>query len=130
MGWPEAMMAGGGLYIAYSFGSKALLARHHRSGMRLTKRGHFAEAIPHFERSLAFFEQRAWVDRWRALTMLSSARMSYREMALVNVAFCHAQVGDGRRAESAYREALARFPDSVMAGAALRLMEAARNAPA
>ena len=121
--WSTAFLVGAGVYLLYSFGSRAVLAREHKVGMRLTKRGDFAEAIPHFEEALAFFERHAWVDRWRAITMLSSGRFSYREMALVNIAFCYSQLGEGARAESYYRRALAAFPDSVIATTALRLIE-------
>lgn len=95
--------------------------------MRLTKQGQFREALPHFERSLAFFERHEWVDRWRSLVMLSGGALPYREMALVNMAFCFAQLGDGDRAEVYYRRALDAFPGSVMANTSLRLMEAARS---
>ena len=125
--WSEAFLIGAGLYLVYSSGSRAILAREHKAGMRLTKRGGFAEAIPHYEKSLAFFERHAWVDRWRALTMLSSGRLSYREMALVNIAFCYSQVGEGEKAEAYYRRTLADFPDSVIARTALRLMESVRG---
>lgn len=125
--WSEAFLIGAGLYLVYSFGSRAILAREHKAGMRLTKRGSFAEAIPHYEESLAFFERHAWVDRWRALTMLSSGRLSYREMALVNIAFCYSQVGEGEKAEDYYRRTLADYPDSVIARTALRLMESVRG---
>ncbi len=98
--------------------------------MRLTKRGRFAEAIPHYERSLAFFERHAWIDRWRALTMLSSGQLSYREMALVNIAFCYSQLDEGALAESYYRRALAAFPDSVIARTAVRMVEAIQSGSA
>ena len=106
-----------------------MLAREHKVGMRLTKRGEFAAAVPHFERSYAFFERHVWLDQWRAVVLLSSARLSYREMALVNVAFCLAQTGQGDQAVAAYRRALAEFPESVIAQSALRMAEAFQRRP-
>lgn len=128
--WSEAFLVGAGLYLVYSFGSRAVLAREHKAGMRLTKRGRFAEAIPHYERSLDFFERHPSIDRWRAVTMLSSGRLTYREMALVNIAFCYSQVGEGERAEAYYRRTLADYPDNVIARTALRLMESVRQGSA
>lgn len=39
-------------YLVYSFGSKALLLRHHRRGMSLARLKRFREAIPEFQSSL------------------------------------------------------------------------------
>ncbi|MEM6327815.1 MAG: tetratricopeptide repeat protein [Bacteroidota bacterium] len=128
--WSEAFLISAGVYLVYSFGSRALIAREHKAGMRLMTRERFDQAIPHHERSLAFFERRSWVDRWRSLTMLSSGAISYREMAMVNLAFCYAQLGDGDRAEAYYRRALDAFPDSVIATTALRFIESYRGADA
>ena len=125
--WPEALYLGVGFYLAYSFGSRAVLAREHKAGMRQVKRGDFGAAIPFFERSFDFFERHAWLDRWRAITLMSSSRISYREMALVNVAFCYSKTGEGERAEAYYRRALDAFPDSVIARTALRLVESVRG---
>ena len=56
--------------------------------------------------------------------MLSAAGMRYREMALVSLGFCYAQIGDGLRARQSYEQSLIEFPDNEMAKAALRLMDA------
>lgn len=119
--WWAAMSNGALLFLAASFGSRWLVARDQRLGMRSVRQGDFAEAIPHFERSHAFFERHRWADTTRALVLLTSSAVSYREMALVNVAFCHAQSGRGDQAIAAYRKALADFPDSVIAQSALRM---------
>lgn len=90
--------------------------------MRLFKQERFAEAIPEFQRSHAFFAKHAWLDRWRALTLLSSTRVGYREMALLNAAFCLGQIGKRDEALATYRQTLADFPDSKMAQTAIRML--------
>ena len=45
--------------------------------------------------------------------------MCYREMALVNIAFCCAQVGDGKLRRDFYDACLARFPGNGLAAAAI-----------
>ncbi|MEX2316199.1 MAG: tetratricopeptide repeat protein [Pirellulales bacterium] len=55
--------------------------------------------------------------------MLSASAMSYREMALCNMAFCYAQAGDGQRAKDVYRQAIDLFPSSELARAGLRMLE-------
>jgi tetratricopeptide (TPR) repeat protein len=115
----------GGCYIAYSIAARALVAREQRRGIRLVRANRFAEAIPHFERSFEFFDRHRWLDDWRGLVLLSSNRASYREMALLNIAFCLTQVGDGPRAAETYQRCLDLFPESGMAQAALRTLAAA-----
>ena len=56
--------------------------------------------------------------------MLSAAGMWYREMALVSLGFCYAQIGDGEHARQSYGQCLKEFPDNEMARSALRLMDA------
>ncbi|MFO1522653.1 MAG: tetratricopeptide repeat protein [Kiritimatiellia bacterium] len=45
--------------------------------------------------------------------------MSFREMALVNLAVCHAQIGNGTKSKQYYQQALAEFPKSALAQMAL-----------
>jgi len=121
-----------GIYVAlaccfgYAMVARSLVAREHRGGIRLVRRGRFSEAIPRFERSFAFFDRHRWLDDWRGLVLLSSSRASYREMAMLNSAFCYSQVGEGTRAAETYRRCLGLFPGSGMAEAALKMMESAR----
>ena len=61
--------------------------------------------------------------------MMSASAISYREMALCNIAFCYSQLGDGQKAESYYRRALDEFPNSALAVAALRMIESVRQHP-
>ena len=124
-----AIYVGAGVFLVYSFGSRTVIASDHRAGIRLAKDGDFGGAIAHFQRSYDFFRRHAWVDEWRSLTMLSSGQASYREMALVNIAFCHAQTGDGDRAEAFYRRALAEYPGSVLARTALQMADSFRSRP-
>jgi tetratricopeptide (TPR) repeat protein len=112
-------------FLAYSIGMRSLIAREHRRGIRLVRSKQFGEAIPHFERSFEFFDRHRWLDDWRGLVLLSSSRASYREMALLNVAFCLSQLGDGARAAETYQRCLELFPESGMAEAALRMLGAA-----
>src|SRR5438067_318404 len=86
---PIAICIGSAIYLAYSFGSRLFFTWAHRRGMRLVRSGRYAEAIPAFDESRRFFTRHAWLDRFRAITMLSPAAMCYREMSLCNMAFCH-----------------------------------------
>ena len=77
------------VYLLYSFGSKSLLLRAHREGIYLSKLQAFREAIDQFQRSYGFLEKHSWLDKYRFITMLDSSALSYREMALVNIAYSY-----------------------------------------
>jgi hypothetical protein len=119
----HALLWGAGCYLAYSFGSRAMLLRHHNAGMAALHQARWGEAIVHFRASFEFFSEHSWIDRYRAITMMSPSAASYREMALLNVAFCHAQLGNGPAARAAYERVSREFPDSPLAKSTLRLIE-------
>lgn len=112
-------------YLVMSVVLRTVLCRHHRAAIRHCRRLEYAEAIPDFRRSVEFFGRHPWLDRFRAITLLSAARMSYREMGWVSLGFCYGQVGDGANARLCYHGCLAEYPGNEMAQAALRLMDAA-----
>jgi tetratricopeptide (TPR) repeat protein len=120
-------LAGCFVYLGYSFLVRMVLTRYHRRGMRHIKQYRFADAIADFEASYTFFSRHEWIDRFRSVILLSASATSYREMALLNIAFCYSQLGNGAEATQYYRRTLAEFPDSGMAIAALRLIESVEH---
>ena len=125
----NGIILGAAAYLTYSLGSRMFIARAHRRGMRLYRRQQYAAAIRAYEESYDFFARNTWIDRFRAIIMMSPSAISYREMALCNIAFCYSQLGDGEKAESYYRRALDDFPNSGLATAALRMIESVRQQP-
>lgn len=119
LGVEEAFLVGPLVYLLVSWVLRTTIPRFHRQGIRLVKQQKFAEAIPFFERSLVFFAQHWWVDRYRFLTMLSSSKLSYREMGLCNIAFCYTQIGQGHVAKQRYEHILAEYPENGLAQAGL-----------
>lgn len=59
--------------------------------------------------------------------MLSSSKMSYREMALANIGFCYGQIGNGEQSKVYYEKTLLEFPESGLAKSALKLITAAES---
>ncbi|MCM1183861.1 MAG: tetratricopeptide repeat protein [Roseburia sp.] len=110
------------VYFAAFLLLRNLVPRNHRKGMRLFKAGSYAQAIEEYQKSYDFFTKHAWVDKYRYITLMSSSRMSYREMALLNIAYCHAQLGNGAKAIACYEAVLREFPDSQMAQSALQML--------
>lgn len=114
-------------YLIISFVLRFSIPHNHRKGIALTKANKYENAIEEFEKSYAFFSKHNWVDKYRFITMLSSTKISYLEMALVNIAFCYTQIGDGKSAKEYYLKTLEQFPDSEIAKASLKVIESAEN---
>src|SRR5574343_93684 len=91
-------------YLIISFGLRNLVAKDHRQGMNLVKQQQFEMAIPLFENSVEFFTKNNWIDKYRFLTLLSSSKMTYKEMGLCNIAFCYSQTCNGQKAKEYYEQ--------------------------
>jgi len=113
--------------LILSFSLKIILTGDHRQGIKSVKQGKFAEAIPFYQKSAAYFSGNAWVDKYRFLTMLSSSKMTYREMGLCNIAFCYSQLGDGAKAREFFEQALKDYPENGIATSALKMLDSADN---
>lgn len=112
------------VYLVYSYSSRKLIPRAHRRGIRLSQTQQFEDAIRMHKQSYDYFTRHAWLDRYRSITMMSPSAMSYREMALINIAFAYSQLGNGEKAKQYYQQAGREFPNSVMAKAALKMIGA------
>ncbi len=123
----EPILHGTLTYLAISFGLRTFIPKDHLHGMKLVREQKFSEAIPFFKRSFDFFSGKLWIDKFRFITLLSSSKMSYREMALCNVAFCYSQIGDGKKAIEYYTKTLQEFPSNVLAQAALRMLHSSEG---
>jgi len=124
-GFEPPIVVGAAAFLAISLALRRLIPRDHRAGIALFRREMFADALPHFQRSYEFFTRHRWLDDWRFIALLSSSRISYREMALLNVAYCYGQTGDGKKSRDYYERVVREFPGSQIAEASLRMIEAA-----
>jgi tetratricopeptide (TPR) repeat protein len=109
-------------YCAITLILRHLIPRHHRRGMSLYKKQNFPDAISAFEKSYLFFKNHSWLDEYRFITILSSSKISYMEMALLNQAFCLSQIGKKDESILTYQSVLKQFPDSKIAQTALKMM--------
>ncbi len=87
--WILGIYVGVLVYLAVAWTLRLTLQKHHRKGMRLLKAETFEKALVCFQKSEAFFEKHAWIDKYRFITMFSSSAYSYREMALHNQAYAY-----------------------------------------
>jgi tetratricopeptide (TPR) repeat protein len=104
------------------------ISLNHRKGISLYRVKKYKEAIEEFEKSYTYFNKHRWIDKYRSIVLLSSGRMSYLEMAMINMAYCHSQIGEGTKSKELYERTLKEFPDSQMAISALKMFEAAKEA--
>jgi tetratricopeptide (TPR) repeat protein len=126
----KAFLFGAMTYLVISFSLRNLIPKDHRNGIKKNNAEKFKDAIPDFEKSYAFFKRNEWIDKYRFITLLSSSKMSYREMALANIGFCYSQIGDGIKSKEYYERTLKEFPESGLAKSALKMMSAMeKNAP-
>jgi len=128
LGLKNPILFGAAAYLTISVTLRRLIPRHHRRGIRLLKENKFDKARAEFEKSYEFFTRNAWVDDSRYLVLLSSTKICYREMALLNIAYCYGQAGDGKRSKDSYEQTLEEFPESEIAKASLRMFAAAQKA--
>ena len=125
IGFNNFVIPGALMYLAISLPLRFGVPHHHRKGIALFKRGLFVDAIPLFEKSYTFFKRNRWIDKNRYVVLLSSSQISYTEMALLNIAFCYGQSGDGKKSKAYYEKTLAEFPDSEIAETSLQMFQSA-----
>jgi hypothetical protein len=114
-------------FVLYGLSAQRLFLSNHRRGVRLMKDGQLEEAIDEFEASYRYFQTHPAIDSFRAITTGSGSAVSYREMALLNIAFCYCLLGEGQKARSSYESTLSEFPKSVWANAAMTIINAIEN---
>ena len=119
-----SLFLGAYLYFAYLFLIRVTLTRFHMQGMRFVRRRRFPEAIEQFQQGYAFFSKYLWLDRFRYLTLLSASGLSFRELALLNIAYCYSEMGDVPQVKSCYERILTEFPNNSMAQSSLNFIHA------
>ncbi|QXP59517.1 tetratricopeptide repeat protein [Olleya sp. HaHaR_3_96] len=123
----KAFLYGAITYLLLSMSLRHLIPKDHRNGIKKNNSENFEAAIIDFKKSYTYFKKHEWIDKYRFVTLLSSSQMSYREMALLNIAFCHSQIGNGEKSKDYYEKVLQEFPDSRLAKSALRMLHAMEN---
>ena len=119
----NAIMLGAGVYLLFSFSSRYLIPGAHRRGIRMLRNHNYSDAIEEFEKSYEFFSRHPWIDQLRSIILLSSSAVGYREMALLNIAFCCSQIDQAKKAKEYYQRVLNEFPESGIATAALKMID-------
>ncbi len=126
--WERPVALGAAIYLLYSYGSRWLLCRSQRQGMELARQKRYKEAIARFEQSYQFFSKYAWIDRFRSVVLMTPSAIGYREMALINIAYCYVQLKNISQAKAYYQKTLTEFPNSERAKVSLQAIKNTENA--
>lgn len=121
-GSDESLLWAGMTYLILSNTLRYFVPVDHRKGIRELKQNRFEEALHSFEKSFYFFTKHAWVDRFRVLTAFSASKMSFREMAMTNIAFTLICLERKEEAKEWYERCLREYPQNHIAYYALKMM--------
>ena len=124
VGVDKPILAATLIYLILAAIIRLTLTNHQRRGMALARDGQIDEAIPEFQRSYEFFSRYRWLDDWRYLALLSTSKVCYREMALLNMAYCDLWNDHGEAAVRTYLRTVEEFPDSGLAWTGIKLFQA------
>jgi hypothetical protein len=115
------------VYLLFCRTMRFCFARQHRLGIKAYRARQFERAIGHYELSYAGFCRHPFVDRYRSLLLGSASALSYRVIALCNIAFCYAQLDDGAKAVTYYETALREDPECTLAQVSLRMLQSMKG---
>jgi len=122
-GVPKPILTATVVYLVLAGLIRALLTTHHRRGMHFAREGRLELAIAEFQKSYEFFHRHAWLDELRYLCLLSTSRVSYREMGLLNLAYCDLWADRGEDAVKTYLRTIEEFPHSGLAWTGIKLFQ-------
>lgn len=100
------------IYLLLSVYLKTVVPRSHNKGLFYMRKGEFEGAIFSFKNSYQFFVKHKWMDDFRAFTLLSTSSFSYKEMALMNIIYCHEKLGDAKSAKQIHDQLSKQFPNN------------------
>ena len=120
---PKPILAATLAYIVLAALIRLLLTSHHRRGMHYARQNRLELAIVEFQRSYEFFHRHTWLDEMRYIFLLSTSRVSYREMGLLNLAYCDLWADRGEDAVRTYLRTIEEFPQSGLAWTGIKLFQ-------
>ncbi len=125
---PWGAGAGMAVFWIWTYGARARFGRHHAAGARHIRRREYEQALACFARSEAYFAEHPRLDRWRALSVMSTSAASFHEMAMVAQGSCLIRLGRADEARRTYERVRELYPESPWADGALALLDAAAAA--
>ncbi len=84
-------------------------------GITLIKQAKFQEAIPVIQVTIDYYTKHSWIDKFRFLLLISSAKRTIRESSICNLAYCYLQTGNIQKAKEIYHDVLLQYPENINA---------------
>jgi len=104
------------IYLIVSYLIKFLLIPGSTfTGVSLMRQDKYEEAISFIEKDIHYFTERAWIDKFRFVLMISTSSRSFREISLCNKAYCLLQMERVKECTALYESVLAQYPGNVVA---------------
>lgn len=120
---PErGVQVGASVLLLYVLLSRLVFTGDHQLALWHQAHQEYELAIPRLEASLRYFERHGLLDRFRFVLLLSPTGYRYRELALLGLGHCNAQLGR-LEARDHYEACLRLNPRNTTAQAALVLMQ-------
>ncbi|MCA9912054.1 MAG: tetratricopeptide repeat protein [Anaerolineae bacterium] len=113
--------------VLYVLIAQRIMLRHHRAGIRQLRQGNYESALQAFEQSFEFYTAHPGLDRMRYVLLVTASRFTLREMAMMNIAYCFAQMGDKEKTLKYYQRLLREYPENFIAQNTLRFIEMIEN---
>lgn len=92
-------------------------------GIKLIREAKFDQAIPFIQKTIAYYIKYPWIDKYRFLLLISSAKSTITESSICNLAYCYLQVGDIKKAKEIYQNVLMHYPENINAKSMLRTID-------
>jgi hypothetical protein len=67
------------------------------------------------QKDIDYFTEKAWIDKFRFVLMITTSSRSYREICLCNFAWCLLQTGKVRESKELYERILVQYPENQVA---------------
>jgi tetratricopeptide (TPR) repeat protein len=84
-------------------------------GVNLIKQAKFQEAIPFLQDTINYYTKYSWIDKFRFILLISSAKRTIRESSICNLAYCYLQIGQIQKAKEIYQDVLRQYPENINA---------------
>lgn len=111
------------LVIAYTVGTNWVIQSRIMKAVRMLEQDGVDKAVAEMKRIVAFFERYSWIDRYRAIVVLNSSAIGFREMALYNIGYFYLQAGHKSEAKDAFRRVLDLYPENILAKRSLKTFD-------
>ena len=84
-------------------------------GIQLIREAKFQEAIPVIQKTIDYYQQKSWIDKYRFWLLISSAKRSITESSICNLGYCYLQIGQVKQAKEIYENVLRQYPENINA---------------